>query len=82
MAVHYPLHLQERAARIFKQRMAEVAKVRASAATRLADLIAPPFRAIPVKVSVMPRCRVGDADASQNEIAPGRGGENPIFFGR
>jgi hypothetical protein len=55
MAVHYPLHVQERAARIFKQRMAEVDKLRASAAQRLADLIVPPLGLIPVKVGCHPQ---------------------------
>jgi hypothetical protein len=59
MAVHYPLHLQERAARIFKQRMAEVDKLRASVAQRLADSIAPPLGLIPVRIGCYPQSQRG-----------------------
>ena len=55
MAVYYPLHLQERAARLLKQRTTEAQKLKVSAARRIAELIAAAPVLIPIKVASYPQ---------------------------
>ena len=55
MAVYYPLHLQERAARLLKQRTAEAEKLKLCAARRIAELIAAAPVLIPIKVASYPQ---------------------------
>lgn len=42
MPVYYPVHLRERFERMHKQRIAELDRVKASAARHLAEMLAPP----------------------------------------
>jgi hypothetical protein len=46
MPVFYPLHLRERFERMQRQRIAELERVKASAARHLAKLLAPPLAPI------------------------------------
>jgi hypothetical protein len=55
MAVYYPLHLQERAARLLKKKTAEAEKLRVSAARRIVELIAAAPVLIPIKVASYPQ---------------------------